>query len=639
MSLFKDRSKHTCVFARDWGAELVLTAGDWTGGYWNRPYHKELWPDDYQRILEAGNRVYTNMNDGFQKYGLPFLMCVGDHEVGDNSSWKLNTLPARQIPYFKQAFANAFTKHRDGSPIYDGSIGNVPQRPVGTDYEDTSFAVIKNNVLFVSLDLHEYEGPDIPLMHVYGKDNCVRTDLDTTHEEWLDNVLSAGNEHPDVDHIVVFSHYPIMPAIAWWHSSCMTVCTGEASPLNALLKKHKVDVYISGEVHCFSVNMDAESEVVYLSHGAHNELVTWEVTEDKLTLSLMEKDNPEVRTGRYGDQPDLTNTGEMTIDKSGNGKTVSATGSMVPIDHQGLLWNWDFDESEMPREYINRGQGSDRYMRLWTEHGKTGKPWDISVVDGILGNAVAFHGNRDSHLSVFCDKAFSRTGVITYDRGLSMSAWIKTDMRGTGTIMAANSGYFLSDNRLLAMNVKDGKFAIGSRDFVRTTTDINDGNWHHVAFAQKRGDYMKDAILYVDGEVAEKLPSTVEGYNCVDIAYWECHVGNRYDLNAGFDGAIDDPGFWLGALSPAMVKAMYNSVRHSDLDFNAAQMDDLFHLFRNKNSGSVGGLKWTHGSYSGGAPGEIYKNGSEYFVVLDEGGNCMTTAIPQAEKVTGNGND
>ena len=33
--------------------------------------------------------------------------------------------------------------------------------------------------------------------------------------------------------------------------------------------------------------------------------------------------------------------------------------------------------------------------------------------------------------------------MITYDRGLSMSAWIKTDMSGTGTILAANSGNYL----------------------------------------------------------------------------------------------------------------------------------------------------------------------------------------------------
>ena len=55
-------------------------------------------------------------------------------------------------------------------------------------------------------------------------------------------------------------------------------------------------------------------------------------------------------------------------------------------------------------------------------------------------------------------------------------------------------------------------------------------------------------------------------------------------------------------------------------------MDDLFHLFRNKKSGSVGGLNWTYGNYPVGAAGEIYEEGSDYFVVLDEDGNCMTTA-------------
>jgi hypothetical protein len=149
-----------------------------------------------------------------------------------------------------------------------------------------------------------------------------------------------------------------------------------------------------------------------------------------------------------------------------------------------------------------------------------------------------------------------------------------------------------------------------------------------VAFSQQEGDYMKDAVLYIDGEVAETVPSTAEGYDCRAIRYWECHVGNRYDLNAGFDGAIDDPGFWMGALSPVMVKAMYNSAKNSELRFNAAQMDDLFHLFRNKKPGSVGGLNWTYRTYSGGAAGEIYKKGGEYFVVLDENGNCMTTATP-----------
>jgi hypothetical protein len=112
----------------------------------------------------------------------------------------------------------------------------------------------------------------------------------------------------------------------------------------------------------------------------------------------MEKDNPEVLTGPYGDQPEFTKIGVVTIDKSGRVKSVHATGSMVPIDHRGLRWNWDFDEREMPREYTNRGQGSDRYMRLWTEHGKPGERWDISVVEGVLGNAVEFRGNKNSHL-------------------------------------------------------------------------------------------------------------------------------------------------------------------------------------------------------------------------------------------------
>ncbi|MBF0196958.1 MAG: sulfatase-like hydrolase/transferase [Planctomycetes bacterium] len=647
LTWFKDRSKSACEFSRDWGAELLVSAGDWTGGFWNKPYNIELWPDEYDRILQAGKLVYDNMKNGFDLYGLDLLFCVGDHEVGDNTGWKLNTTYARQVPAFKEAWGNAFTKDEHGNSIYTEKIGQAEARPMGTDYEDTSFAVIKHNVLFVSLDLHEWEGANIEKSNVY-KPICVKADLDEPHAQWLESVLSEGNQHPDVDHIVVFAHYAIMPAITWWHSSCFYVYGREASPLNALLKKYNVDVYMSGEVHAHSVNMDPDSKVVYLSHGSHNELATWEVSGKELKIKLFEKNNveyPENKKSWYEE------TGVMTISKVNGEKTVSGMGSMAPIDHRGLLWNWDFDANEMPDEFINRGQGSERYMSLWThevhevfadidrkKRVKKIVPYDISMTAGVIGNAVKFNGNPKSHLGAFRNyiepkdtnnpgKAnFSRTGVITYDRGLSLSAWVKTTMNGTGTIMSVNSGYFNSDNRVLALNTKNGNFAIGSSQLITTSSVINDGDWHHVAFAQERDTSTAEAKLYVDGQlVVKNVPVNFRGYNGTDFRSWECHIGNRFDLQAGLDGAVDDPGFWMGTLTPGMIKAMYNSVKKSNLKFNAAQMDDLFHLFRSKKAGRIGGKDWVYTRFENVShnPGKIIENNNKFTVILGDNGECM----------------
>ena len=80
-------------------------------------------------------------------------------EIGGNKGFvkvteensKLNTIPA-----LRKAFEDGYNKNEEGEyffgeRIYFGSA-SWPSRPIGTDYEGTSFAYIHKNVLFVTVD-------------------------------------------------------------------------------------------------------------------------------------------------------------------------------------------------------------------------------------------------------------------------------------------------------------------------------------------------------------------------------------------------------------------------------------------------------------------------------------------------------
>ena len=68
------------------------------------------------------------------------LMAVGDHEMGDNP-WPAGSAVARCQPQFREAFAKEFNVNPDGGRfLYEKKIGKAASRPLGTPYENTSYA-------------------------------------------------------------------------------------------------------------------------------------------------------------------------------------------------------------------------------------------------------------------------------------------------------------------------------------------------------------------------------------------------------------------------------------------------------------------------------------------------------------------
>jgi hypothetical protein len=190
--------------------DALMISGDVVEGRWWMQEYIDKWGEDPAiRVPAEADVQYGNFLDEFQYYQVAdkLLMCPGDHEYGDDSMWEFGTTYSAEFPYFRSSYATTFNLDDSGNTLYGGTIAGVPQRPVGTDYDNTSYAVIESNVLIVSLDLHYFVGPDVEL----GEYGTVSPELTPDQKIWFDDILQAGNSLDSVDFIVVQSHYPVLP--------------------------------------------------------------------------------------------------------------------------------------------------------------------------------------------------------------------------------------------------------------------------------------------------------------------------------------------------------------------------------------------------------------------------------------------
>jgi len=164
----------------------------------------------------------------------------------------------------------------------------------------------------------------------------------------------------------------------------------------------------------------------------------------------------------------------------------------------------------------------------------------------------------------------------------SISAWIKTTQDASGhfywysgaTIIelrqqqGANShipfnfgiSYNPSGGYSFLTFGRSNDYATGA-DFVFSTADVNDGNWHHVAITIDVNDY----IFYVDGSTAGSGTfSTATGDCSVSTTTSNMQIGSRSrdsglkDRNL-FDGQVDELSIFNYKLTSGNITSIYNS--------------------------------------------------------------------------------
>jgi hypothetical protein len=605
---------------KDEKCEFVLFPGDMVEGFWLTDAVKARY-SPYSSledlVLRVGKDAYGDFLRKPAAYGLKAIGGMGDHEVGDNSA-PAGTEHAQAVPYFKKAFAREFTLDANGATLYGGTIGGVPARPVGTPYENTSYAFVQNNVLVISPDVAYFEGPNTAIPG--SLDGTLEWQVLGSHAAWFDSVCAAGRRTAGIDFIVVQAHCPVLSPICKQSTSTRYVRGRDTSVFWKIMRKHNVDVYLAGEVHAFSSNIDTVSKTIQLVGGwspnltnRYPTLFLFDVAGKTMTISLYEIVNQTYKV-----------TGTMVIDKQGAEKKITSNGPITPIDKAGILLHYTFDQPDASQPFLCTGQFSRKEF--------PGPATNISIVPGILGQAASFSSSGPSYIRSF------EQNPLDKDMARSFSVWVKTTSTAQGAIAMTGSG---DGNATFSMYVNNGVLqAMAEGNTIQaasTVPKINDGQWHFVTVTYAgNGAKLESSQFYIDGAPVASAPATKSTTVASSLWGYVC-IGTQNGSGGAspYTGVIDDWGAWCSALPAANIKALYNSIVTSDLKYNAAEMDSVFHIYRIKSQGAVAGKTWSYAQGLTGSAGSITKNGAgAYSIVLNGSGEGVTTG---AVAVLGNG--
>lgn len=590
--------------------EMVLFPGDMhQAHYLKEKVFRDKFPQmsDSLLIQYGAKRGYDNFKMHCTRYGFSPVLCVGDHELNDDS-WKLSTPICKALPVFKDAFRLAVMFDSTGRELYTDSIGGVPQRPLGTPYAGTSYAFIRGNVLFVTVDTYRYEGPDIIVGDMTTSHQCGTGAVVGEHLDWLARILAAGRKAPGVDFVIVQAHLPIVRPVRSYMSSLMLIDDYERSTLWQTMVANGVDIYLGGEIHMPTTSRQRGTSLIQIISGSQSSFLVGTAEDKRLSLDMYDS------TGSV--------CGTLALHRDKGVRTVMGTGLLNPMDVEGLAVHYRFDsvqKLDTMQIFANSGQLGPYYV---------GEASGVGLEQGVLGMAGSFGGPHPTYV-------LSREwNPINGDMGRTVSAWIKSSAGGSNTIS-------------LLCNLPHMQYAFGMSEGVLTLRDsvtvllkaehapINDGRWHHVAVVNDGGvgAKLESARFYVDGVAVKTAPNVID--RLLNTNKWgRIGVGTQMsgdtrtigEFADAFNGAIDDFAVWSAPLSLPMVAAVNAAARHPKLGYDAAVMDSLFYLYRNATTGSVAGAQWQVATKLKGAPGSVSvdKKGSIVMILSERGEGVRT---------------
>ena len=242
--------------------------------------------------------------------------------------------------------------------------------------------------------------------------------------------------------------------------------------------------------------------------------------------------------------PSSAGTSDVTVTagntKGSDTKSFSIESLACPSD---MSHYWQLEESASP--YIDFYGGNSATC--------TNCP---TPTTGIIGGAQQF--TLTSNVTVPADGTFD-WGVTD---NFSIEFWMKTDPASTCSGNQVIAGIKGSSGGLLWIGCLDGgtpEFELydtaGNGISIGGTTDLTDGNWHHVVAVRNAG--VNQILIYVDGSF-EKSASTSTSFSApfdlstaLDIGWLNWNEGYH------FAGAIDEVALYNRALTDAEVQQHY----------------------------------------------------------------------------------
>ena len=561
----------------NYGGELILMPGDACRGHWDTPqfiksFNPALTPAE--AILQAGDLCYTGMVNAFKEAGYPtILMAVGDHEVGDNP-WPVGNAVSAHQEEFRQAFAKGFNVNPDGGQFkYDKPIGEAASRPLGTKYEETSYAYQHKKVLFVTVDAFYQEDPDKQI----GLQGSVTGSVVGKHLEWFEHVLSEARKDTSIKHIFVQAHLPVLQPVRRVNSSGMLMDGEMESDFWKTMRKHEVDIYFAGEVHSNTVTKDPKSDLVQVVTRGRwlNNFATVDITDDVIDITLYNQISPKASDGKFEVY------GKFVIDKSSGKKTFRDEGEFTFLDREAPMLHFNFEENFAMKDRIVLGfslrQGGNPLKskveiggvicdRSFPNRGAFGRNYDaqngnIALAEGPRGKAGVF--TPKSQMAVY------GAGPHSYGNVVSYALWMKTSLEDDMVLI--NTGRGALPRGLMNLNLNDAKPELLIADDMRLiakSQKLNDGKWHHIAASMPRKDCkLSEVQFYVDGQpvesevVGQDKPIIVSMVNKVSVGgggheNGRSSYGKFMQANFGvkpFVGSLDEVSVWARGLTATEV--------------------------------------------------------------------------------------
>jgi 3',5'-cyclic AMP phosphodiesterase CpdA len=601
--------------------DFVMVAGDLVNGHWYSDTGGVFGPvgtldEKRAAVTKASDIYYGIWKQRFADRGLPVYAALGDHDIGDND-WAAGQDRSFLVPTYKQQWAKHFTLDETGNPLF-------ASRPVGTSYENTAYAVRHKNVLIVTVDVFHQDDPNVALDSRTGS---VRTDVADEQLAWLDSVLQSAATDPQIDHVIVQGHVPVLLPVRVMNSSGMTMPGAADSEFWQTLSRDKVDLYFAGEVHDMSTaNAGGVEQVVHggiMGYAPRVSYLVGHVYPDRVELELKSADlsysiEDTSRLWQAGqNRPraqytigNFSSAGTLVIDKStGSTQYLDRTGFFIPIGGTGtgLAVHLPLDEMAGTTT-INRGT---------TGATNNGTIQGATFVPGKIGNALSFDN---------VDTVLAGAPPVMDAQARTTSVWIKAaPSSAIRTIFSFGTN--TSGGKWDTDVDATGLYELGiaqSRTDATGSSSVADNTWHHLVTVLPQGATTLAGLrMYIDGNPI----SFTGGTTPIDTRNGNIIIGQSVNAQAmqQFAGSVDDFAIWSKDLDAGQVRALYSFANEVTLNYDASQVQLIFDGFAAHQDVMISGRLWRYqASGLAGAAGQVVVSDGTYAVNLGGGAGFVS---------------
>ncbi|MCK4553883.1 LamG domain-containing protein [Candidatus Parcubacteria bacterium] len=265
---------------------------------------------------------------------------------------------------------------------------------------------------------------------------------------------------------------------------------------------------------------------------------------------------------------------------------------------------WHFDENTGSIAY----DATDNHNDLTWKH----NPWGggrttPDKAEGKWDIGIAFKQAEEHFLQTF-------SPLIEFPNGLTIGAWIKTDLVSTYDarfLWLGNTINYAPKNQFM-LTVYNGKikFDLKQNNTWQTqmlsNTIVNNNQWHFVTVRFNTIDLT--TALFIDGQkqAEQSFELPIPALEIISLGMRECGSGSEYN----FKGVIDDVWLKTASLTDEQIAEIYqsNSPYKADVELPAlAEVETQAYYNFNENSGNIAhdlsgnsyDLKWSYNPWSG----------------------------------------